>query len=121
MRAWQVTGRGEPREVMRVASAELPPDALGQGALKIRVRGAALGFPDVLMCRGIYPLTPPLPFTPGQEFFGEERLAGFITAEADLPTDAFADALLSKLAAWSGSAPSSQQTDDITLVVVDIC
>jgi sigma-B regulation protein RsbU (phosphoserine phosphatase) len=56
-----------------------------------------------------------------QEFFGEERLAGFITAEADLPADAFADALLSKLAAWSGSAPSSQQTDDITLVVVDIC
>lgn len=79
MRAWQVTGRGEPHQVIRVARAELPPDALGQGELKIRVRGAALGFPDVLMCRGIYPLTPPLPFTPGQEFFGEVTAAGAAT------------------------------------------
>jgi NADPH2:quinone reductase len=28
------------------------------------------------MCRGVYPLTPPLPFTPGQEFFGEVSAAG---------------------------------------------
>ncbi len=76
MRAWQVTGQGEPREVIRVASAELPPGPLGDGELKIRVCAAALGFPDVLMCRGIYPLTPPLPFTPGQEFFGEVSAAG---------------------------------------------
>jgi NADPH:quinone reductase len=76
MRAWQVTGQGEPREVIRVASVELPPGPLGEGELKIRVGGAALGFPDVLMCRGTYPLTPPLPFTPGQEFFGEVTAAG---------------------------------------------
>lgn len=76
MRAWQVTGQGEPHEVIRVASAELPPGRLGAGELKIRVCGAALGFPDVLMCRGVYPLTPPLPFTPGQEFFGEVSAAG---------------------------------------------
>ena len=76
MRAWQVTGQGEPHEVMRMASAELPPGPLGEGELKIRVRGAALAFPDVLMCRGIYPLTPALPFTPGQEFFGEVTAAG---------------------------------------------
>jgi NADPH:quinone reductase len=75
MRAWRVSGRGEPRDVMRIASAELPTP-LGKGELTIRVRGAALGFPDVLMCRGIYPLTPALPFTPGQEFFGEVIAAG---------------------------------------------
>ncbi len=76
MRAWQVRGQGEPRDVMRMASAELPPGPLGEGELKIRVRAAALGFPDVLMCRGIYPLTPTLPFTPGQEFFGDVIAAG---------------------------------------------
>jgi NADPH2:quinone reductase len=75
MRAWQVTGQGEPRDVMRIARGELP-SPLGEGELTIRVHGAALGFPDVLMCRGIYPLTPALPFTPGQEFFGEVIAAG---------------------------------------------
>ena len=75
MRAWQVNGQGEPREVIRVANVELPA-LLGEGELRIRVYGAALGFPDVLMCRGSYPLTPSLPFTPGQEFFGEVIAAG---------------------------------------------
>ena len=32
-----------------------------------RVTAAGLGLPDVFMCRGTYPLTPPLPFTSGQE------------------------------------------------------
>src|ERR1700722_143176 len=76
MRAWQVNGRGEPRDVMRLAPTELPATPLGAGELRIRVRGAALGFPDVLMCRGLYPLTPALPYTPGQEFFGEVIEAG---------------------------------------------
>ena len=56
-----------------------------------------------------------------QELFGEERLAGFVAAQEDLPADAFAGALVRDLAAWSGSAAGSQQTDDITLVVVDVC
>jgi phosphoserine phosphatase RsbU/P len=56
-----------------------------------------------------------------EEFFGEERLAGFVAAQDGLSTDAFADALLSKVVAWSGSASGSQQTDDITIVVVDVC
>lgn len=76
MRAWQVSGRGEPRDVMRMAPTELPAAPLGAGELRIRVRAAALGFPDVLMCRGLYPLTPAQPFTPGQEFFGEVTAAG---------------------------------------------
>ena len=68
MRAWRVTGRGEPREVMSEVDTELEP--VGPGELRVKVAASALGFPDVLMCRGIYPLTPPLPFTPGQEFAG---------------------------------------------------
>jgi len=55
------------------------------------------------------------------EFFGEERLRGFMAAQEDLAGDAFAGALLRKVGAWSGSGSGSPQTDDITLVVVDIC
>lgn len=55
-----------------------------------------------------------------QEFFGEERLAEFIARHEDLPADAFADALLAALTAWSGAGAKNAQTDDITLVVVDI-
>ena len=40
----------------------------------MRVTAAGIGLPDVLMARGTYPLTPPLPFIPGQE------LAGVVTA-----------------------------------------
>jgi len=54
------------------------------------------------------------------EEFGEERLHGFIAAHEDLPADTFADALLEKVAAWSGAASGSAQSDDITLVVVDM-
>ncbi len=54
-----------------------------------------------------------------EEFFGEERLKAFIEDRAALAADAFADALLERLAQWSGS-PRGTQTDDITLVVVDI-
>ena len=53
------------------------------------------------------------------EFFGEERMAEFIAGHEGLPADAFADALLAKLAAWSGGSRSAQ-TDDVTLVVVDV-
>jgi sigma-B regulation protein RsbU (phosphoserine phosphatase) len=54
------------------------------------------------------------------EFFGEERLSEFIAAHEDMAADAFADALLAELAAWSGSGTLSAQTDDITLVVVHV-
>lgn len=42
----------------------------GPGEARIRVTAAGLGLPDVFMCRGTYPLTPPLPFTAGQEATG---------------------------------------------------
>jgi phosphoserine phosphatase RsbU/P len=54
------------------------------------------------------------------ELFGEERLAEFIAVHEDMAADAFADALLRKLAAWSGGGSRNAQTDDITLVVVDV-
>jgi len=68
MRIWQVTGQGEPRDVLAQTTGDLGP--LMPGQLRIRVAAAAIGLPDVLMCRGTYPITPMLPFTPGQEFAG---------------------------------------------------
>jgi NADPH2:quinone reductase len=74
MRAWQVDGTGEPSEVLRLVDVEVPEP--GPGQLRVRVRAAGLGLPDVFMCRGTYPLTPPLPFTPGQEVVGEVTATG---------------------------------------------
>jgi NADPH2:quinone reductase len=72
VKAWQVQGHGEPTAALHIVDTDLPEP--GPGQVRLRVRAAALGFPDVLMCRGIYPLTPALPFTPGQE------VAGVVTA-----------------------------------------
>jgi NADPH:quinone reductase len=75
MRAWQVQAAGEPIEVLH--RVELPRPDPGPGQIRVRVSAAGVGLPDVLMCRGTYPLTPPLPFTPGQE------ASGVVTAVGD--------------------------------------
>jgi NADPH:quinone reductase len=74
MKAWQVTTQGEPSIVMSQTDKEL--GEVGPGELHVKVAASAIGFPDVLMCRGTYPLTPQLPFTPGQEFVGTVTAAG---------------------------------------------
>jgi NADPH2:quinone reductase len=74
MRAWQVRGHGEPGAVMALTETEIGEP--GPGELVVDVHASALGLPDVLMCRGSYPLTPALPFTPGQEFVGTVSAAG---------------------------------------------
>jgi NADPH:quinone reductase len=74
MRAWQVVRAGEPSDVLTLV--ELPSPDPPPGRVRIRVTAAAVALPDVFMCRGIYPLTPPLPFTPGQEAVGTVLAAG---------------------------------------------
>jgi NADPH2:quinone reductase len=83
MRAWQVQDRGEPRDVLHEVELEAPTP--GPGQVRIRVDAAGLGLPDVFMCRGTYPLTPPLPFTSGQEASGTVTAAG---EGVDLPVGA---------------------------------
>src|SRR5437660_7445882 len=83
MRAWQVQGAGEPIDVLREVECE--PPAPGPGQARVRVTAAGIGLPDVFMCRGTYPLTPPLPFTPGQEAVGTVTAVG---AEVDVPVGA---------------------------------
>jgi NADPH2:quinone reductase len=74
MRAWQVQGAGEPIDVLH--EVELEPPEPGPGQVRIRVTAAGMGLPDVFMCRGSYPLTPPLPFTSGQEACGTVTAVG---------------------------------------------
>jgi NADPH2:quinone reductase len=74
MRAWQVQGEGDPVDVLHAVELDLPEP--GPGQLRIRVTAAGIGLPDVFMCRGTYPLTPPLPFTPGQEAVGVVTAVG---------------------------------------------
>jgi NADPH:quinone reductase len=74
VKAWRVSELGEPRDAMSLDEAPDPqPDA---GQLLVRVLGAAANFPDVLMCRGLYQVKPPLPFTPGVELCGEVAALG---------------------------------------------
>jgi NADPH2:quinone reductase len=68
MRAWQTQAAGEPEDVLHLVDLE-PPEP-GPGQLRLRVTAAGIGLPDVFMCRGTYPLTPPLPFISGQEATG---------------------------------------------------
>jgi NADPH:quinone reductase len=69
MRAWRVHELGDPSAVLRLEDVEQPTP--GDGQVLVRVRAAALNFPDILMVQGRYQERPPLPFTPGVELCGE--------------------------------------------------
>jgi NADPH2:quinone reductase len=95
MRAWQVTGRGEPRSVLRLVR-EVALPVPGPGQIRLRVAAAGVGLPDVLMCRGSYALTPPLPFTPGQE------AAGIVTAAGEGSPVAVGERVMTVSGFWLG-------------------
>jgi len=69
MKALRVHRLGEPRDVLTLE--DVPTPEPGPNQLLVRVRAAAVNFPDVLLCRGGYQIKPPLPFTPGVELCGE--------------------------------------------------
>ena len=55
---------------------EIEPPAPGPGEVQIKVRAAAVNFPDLLQTRGEYQHKPPLPFIPGMEVAGEVSALG---------------------------------------------
>lgn len=60
-----------------VAVRELPaPPPPGPAQVLLRVRAAALNFPDLLLTQGKYQFTPDLPFVPGLEAAGEILAVG---------------------------------------------
>jgi NADPH2:quinone reductase len=58
-----------PPETLRIE--ELPRPPLGPGAVRVRVRAAAVNFPDLLVLANRYQVSAPLPLTPGSELAGE--------------------------------------------------
>ena len=50
---------------------EVAPGEPAEGMVRIRVRAAAINFPDALMVAGLYQVKPELPFVPGVEVSGE--------------------------------------------------
>ena len=80
-----------------VALTDVPEPTLAPGTVLVRMRAAALNFPDLLMTRGAYQLKPPLPFVLGMELAGEVIAAdpdsGFAPGDmvvAGMRTGAFA-------------------------------
>jgi NADPH2:quinone reductase len=73
MRAWRVHELGEPSAM---TLDEVPVPTPGNGQLLVRVRAAALNFPDVLMAAGLYQERPALPYIPGIELCGEVEGTG---------------------------------------------
>ncbi|MDH6137120.1 NADPH2:quinone reductase [Kitasatospora sp. MAA4] len=90
MKAWQVGELGLPREVMRLVE-DVPMPEPGAGQLLVKVRAAAVNFPDALMCLGMYQIKPPLPFIPGVELCGELPSGERVIGNPVLPGGAFAE------------------------------
>jgi NADPH2:quinone reductase len=64
---------GPPSDVV---VEEVPDPVAGPGEVVVRVRYAAVNFPDVLMVAGRYQVEIPTPFTPGSEFAGTVEALG---------------------------------------------
>ena len=75
---------------------ELPDPVAGPGQLLVRVRAAAINYPDVLIIEDKYQFKPPRPFAPGGEIAGEVEAVG-----EDVTGWAVGDRLIS-VPGWGG-------------------
>ncbi len=55
---------------------DVPLPEPGEGQVRVKVRSAALNFPDILLIAGKYQVKPPLPFSPGLEVAGTVDAVG---------------------------------------------
>lgn len=58
------------------AVREVPTPEPGPGEVRIKVRAAAVNFPDLMQTRGEHQHKPPVPFVPGMELAGEVDAVG---------------------------------------------
>ncbi|MEV5987551.1 NADPH:quinone oxidoreductase family protein [Streptomyces sp. NPDC052051] len=115
MQAWRVYENGEPSEVMRLQEVERPTPADGQ--VLLRVRAAAVNFPDALLCRGQYQIRPSLPFTPGLEVCAETEDGRRVIANPALPYGGYADYAVADAAAV---LPAPEALDDAEAAALHI-
>ena len=73
MKALLSTEPGGP-DTLRLSA--LPDPSAGPGELLVRVRAAAINYPDVLIIEDKYQMRPPRPFAPGGEIAGEVETVG---------------------------------------------
>lgn len=66
----------EPGGPETLKVTELPDPVAGPGELLVRVRAAAINYPDVLIIEDKYQFKPPRPFAPGGEIAGEVEVVG---------------------------------------------
>jgi NADPH:quinone reductase-like Zn-dependent oxidoreductase len=66
----------EPGPPETLALADVDDPRPGPGELLVRVRAAAINYPDVLIIEDKYQLKPPRPFAPGGEIAGEIEAVG---------------------------------------------
>lgn len=99
MRAVVCRSYGAPEDL--VVGDDVPEPVPGPGQVVVRVRAAAVNFPDVLLIAGKYQVKIPVPFTPGSELAGEVVAVGdgapFRPGQrvfASTPTGAFAEQAL---------------------------
>jgi len=59
---------------LKLEDVALPPPGVGQ--VRVRIRAAAVNFPDILMVQGKYQHKPELPYTPGTEGAGDVIAVG---------------------------------------------
>lgn len=71
---WNTMILSEKATLPRLEAVKL--NAPGPGMVLVRLRAAALNFADLLMRKGTYQDTPPLPFVPGMEGSGEVLSVG---------------------------------------------
>ncbi|MEM9176956.1 MAG: NADPH:quinone oxidoreductase family protein [Myxococcota bacterium] len=69
MRGWQTVKPGNPEDALAFQT-DLPAPTPRDDTVLVEVLAAGMGLPDVFMCQGSYAMTPPLPFTQGQEVVG---------------------------------------------------
>ncbi|MEW2523669.1 NADPH:quinone oxidoreductase family protein [Streptomyces sp. NPDC047071] len=115
MHAWHVPRNGEPGEVMRLEETATPVP--GDGQVLIEVRAANVNFPDALLCRGEYQITPPLPFTPGVEVCGTTPDGRRVIANPALPHGGFAQYAVADAAAL---LPAPDALDDAEAAALHI-
>ncbi|UUN30662.1 NADPH:quinone oxidoreductase family protein [Streptomyces sp. FIT100] len=115
MQAWRVHRNGEPSEVMRLDDVDRPEP--GEGQLLLKVRAANINFPDALLCRGQYQVTPPLPFTPGVEICAETEDGRRVIANPALPYGGLAEYAVADAAAV---LPAPEALDDAEAAALHI-